>query len=477
MKIMIQFYDEVEFTPFIYNIIMASAPAYKTASAHAKRNRAVHGRVFITTPGDLDSQPTQDALKIISKTARWTERMYDFTKQELADYLESNAKESGIVYVEYNYKQLGEGEEWLNEMSRLLMYDQITIRREIHLQRLNGSNNSPFSMEDLMAITDLKKQPIREEIIMGRYKLDIYKDIDRRKIVIVSVDTSTGIGQDNNAITIINPDTLEPVAEFKCPYMSSPDLRKFVYILVKKYYPNAIITPERNMGGYALVDELLQTDIGHRIYYEDKADITSNMDAKLDSDGYLKREAAQRRVRGVQTTGKSRELMMKILNTHVQDHKEKFITQNITSDLNNLILTKTGKVEAAKGQHDDSIMSYLIGLYVIYYGKNLAKFGYVRGINSEEKEQNSGLIYDENTILSELERYSDGTVDVQSFKSASKDVETSYDEYERLIMETRRKMNAYHDPYSINEARSVGEEYESNTSASIPLSLFSELNS
>ena len=46
----IQMLDEVEFTNFIYEILMSSAPAYKTASYHAKRNRAVHCRLFLTTP-------------------------------------------------------------------------------------------------------------------------------------------------------------------------------------------------------------------------------------------------------------------------------------------------------------------------------------------------------------------------------------------------------------------------------------------
>lgn len=414
-------------------------------------------------------------MKIIAKTGRWTERMYDMTKTELREFVRTTA-ENGIIYIEYHYKQLGEGEDWLNEMSRLLSYDQVVIRREIHLQRINGSSSSPFDMDDLMAITDSKKAPIREEIVMGKYKLDIYRNVERYKIVIMAVDTSTGIGKDYNAITIIDPDTLEPVAEFKCHYMSSPDLRKFIYVIFKKFYPSAIIVPERNMGGYALVDELLETDIGHRIYFENTSDISSSMDSRLDPDGFMKHEVRQRKVRGVQTTGKSREMMMKILNTHVQEHKEKFITENIISDLNNLVYTAGGKVEAAKGQHDDSIMSYLIGLYVIYYGKNLPKFGYVRGIKTEQKEQNSGLLYDEEEILNNLSNDVLTTDQITGFKAGSKDMDQSYDDYENLIKEARRKMNGYSDPYAVNDARSVS--YENDLiSPSIPMSLFSDLNS
>lgn len=479
--------DEVEFTAHIHEIILASAPAFGKAASNAKRNKAVHGRILISTPGDLDDAPTQEALKIIKTTAQWTEQMYDMSKGEMKSYLDANTGNSPcpIVYVEYNYKQLGEGQEWFNRQCGLLLHDKIAIRREILLQRVNGSNNSPFDMADLMAITDSKKRPIREEIIMGKYKLDIYEEIDKRKVVCISIDTSTGIGQDSNAITVINPHTKRPIAEFSCRYMSSVDLRKFVYILVKKYYPNAFIVPERNMGGYALVDELMETDISHQIYFENVTSIESTMDDRLDSHGFLKQDAMQRKIRGVQTTGKNREMMMKILNTHVREHKDTFVTQNIIADLNNLVLTSGGKVEAAKGKHDDSIMSFLIGLYVIYYGKNLARFGYVPGLTDEDKARmNTGIHQTfETDILTQLQEQVDqGIIDerfVDGFKTGSKSDMDSYNEYEQAIIQARARMAAYEDPYAISQSRNLGTDEADiySNKGSIPGSFFTELNS
>ena len=40
--------------------------------------------------------------------------------------------------------------------------------------------------------------------------------------------------------------------------------------------------------------------------------------------------------------------------------------------------------------HDDSIMSYLIAMYVFYHGNNLAAFGFVKG-SKEIDNQNEGL--------------------------------------------------------------------------------------
>jgi hypothetical protein len=77
------------------------------------------------------------------------------------------------------------------------------------------------------------------------------------------------------------------------------------------------------------------------------------------------------------------------------EYKDHFITENITEDISRLVRTKTGRIEAGPGFHDDSIMSYLIGMYVYYHGNNLAMFGFVRG-SQEIKEQNKGIdIYDD----------------------------------------------------------------------------------
>lgn len=45
-----QFYDEVEFTPFIGTILKASGPAYYRAAMNAERNEAAHIRMLSSTP-------------------------------------------------------------------------------------------------------------------------------------------------------------------------------------------------------------------------------------------------------------------------------------------------------------------------------------------------------------------------------------------------------------------------------------------
>lgn len=460
----IQYFDEVEFTPFIATILKASGPAFKTASENASMNNAPYGRIFTSTPGDLDTQSGQDALQILKGCGRWTEKMYDMTRKQLHEYVEVNA-ENGIIYIEYDYKQLGEGEKWLNQMSKLLLYVRTDIKREIHLQRIHGSNSNPFSPEDIDALYDLMQKPIREVVINDKFRLDFYDKIDKSKIYVAGVDCSMGVGLDNNAITFVDPDTNKPVAEFKSPYVGPVDFRKFIMEAVTTYMPRTILCIEKNMGGYVLVDELLHTHLKNNIYYERVSDITKTHDKSIQRGQVY--EAMQRRYQGVATTGKSRELMMHILTTQMIDQKELFVTQNITKDISGLV-RKNNRIDHGPGSHDDSLMSYLIARYVIDHGKNLHSYGYVPGVNRVKKIQKEKA-YDE--LLDELpEELRDQFI---QYVDPRKRADDEFKELERARLEAEK------------ELRELGVEDKTPSTpirvdglrAEVPWDLFDDLNS
>lgn len=465
----IQFSDEVEFTPFIKTIMEAAGPTFKTASETAQRNNAAYCRIFTSTPGDLDTQPGKDAQLIIEKTTKWNEDFYNWKIDETKDYIKTNA-ENGIVYIEYQYTELGKDEEWFRETCRLLNNEKLKIKREIFLQRLHGSSDSPFDPTELAAINDYKGK-IKEEIFINKlFKLDVYEELKKDMVYIVGVDVSAGYGEDNCATTILNPYTLKPVAEFKSPFIGTTNYTKFLYVLIRKHIPKGILCIERNSYGENILDALRQTEIRGQLYYDKAKDmIGNNIDDKLDEMGMLKLEAARRRYYGVYTEGKSREVMMDLLDTHVKEHKDLFVTENIISDIFKLVKDKRGKIVAGKGFHDDCIMSYLIALYVYYHGNNLHRFGYSRGDKLvSEEERNKGLTYEE--LINELpeevkEMFSDFSV------------KTNEDYNNKIIDEikkARRESDYLNDRLNpVDVVRSGDEDYDEEMS----LDIFDELNS
>lgn len=463
----VQYYDEVEFTPFIKTIIEAAGPAYNTASGNAKRNNAAYCRIFTSTPGDLDTQPGQDALQIIEKTCKWTEKFYDWTVDEVEDYISTNSG-NGIIYIEYQYTQLGDDEEWFKKTCRTLLNNPVKIKREIFLQRMRGSSESPFDMEELEVLQEHKGTILEEIFINKFFKLDIYEPLSRELTYLVGVDASHGLGKDNSAVTIIHPRTLKTVAEFKSPYIGVTDYTKFLQVLIRRHIPNAILCIERNNVGEAIIDALRQTDVRNRIYFDDSKDLVG-IDDKLDSQGFLQRESAKRKMFGVYTQTKSREIMMTLLDTHMQEHKEKFVGLNVINDILSLVRNKRGKVEAAAGFHDDSVMSYLIALYVWYYGKNLSRFGFSKAQEVPEDERNNGLTYED--LVQELPS------DVQqSFTNAGSLTQDDYSLKMRMEIEKARREMDYVDTLlnPVNQAENF-DKFDGGNS-SFPLDLFDELN-
>lgn len=401
----IQYYDEFEFIDHIKTIMEAAGPAFNTASSNAKRNNSMYGRIITSTPGDLDTPSGQDALQIIENTATWSEEFYDKGADAAKEYLEKNSA-NGIMYIEYSYQQLGKDEAWFRRVCQLVNNNPVKIKREILLMRMRGSSMSPYDAEDLAAIEERMGKIIEEIFINNVYKLDVYTKLDRQKCYFIGVDVANGYGEDNSAVTIFDPYTLKPVAEFKSANIGVKALIKFLYTLVKKYLPRSILAIERNANGEAVLEFLSSSDIRPNVYFDSSKDIVGqDIDDKLDAQGFLKREAAKRKLRGIWTGGASRERMFSLLEGHIKDHKDKFVTHNIIDDLMKLVRTSSGKIEAGKGFHDDSIMSYLMCLYLYYYGNNLQRFGYVRGSLPDKEKRNHGLTYEDvEGLLSENDK-------------------------------------------------------------------------
>lgn len=397
--------DETEFTSYIDVIIENSVPTYSKAAELAAANHAYHARIFTSTPGDLDTKPGIAASVLLSKTQTWSEKLYDFTDKELHDFVHAPGM-NGIVYIEYSWKQLGLTKEWLRQQADQIG-NPVTVRRELLLQRIHGSSDSPYSQEDLQYIMECGHKPIDggEMILLGLFLFKVYEKIDKRIPYIISCDCATGTLGDNDAITVINPygDPVPmPVAEFECGYISEVQYAALIKELVMNYIPRGCVVIERNHVGSAIINILMQTEIARNIYFDKAKDLMEEEMKKVEGvENMLKKQAALKKYYGVYTEGKSREQMFAILDRHVCEYKKYFVGENIIRDLGKLVKLPSGKVAAVEPNHDDSIMSYLIGMYVWYHGNNLYAFGIEKG-SREIANQNDGIYIPDISVLSDI---------------------------------------------------------------------------
>ena len=417
-----------------------------------------------------------EAQEILDKTCLWTEKIFDWSDVEIQAYIDAKGQDCNrILYIEYHYYQIGLTQKWVQEMSAKIQ-DSLTVRREVLLQRLHGSSLSPFPQEDIEYIVETQKKPIDELWLLEYYKFDIYSALNRNTPYIIGVDCSTGTDGDNNAITILDPYTVEPVAEFECSYIGEKKYTQLLIELVTKHLPKSVLCIERNSVGDAIIDFLLDSPVRNNLYFDKERDLQEEkMKQNQTIESMLKKQAQIKTYYGVWTGTDSREDMMAILARHVNEYKEKFITANIIRDLSRLIRKPNGKVEAGPGMHDDSIMSYLMALYVYYHGNNLIAFGIVKGMQSTDP-QNKGLKH--STEIDPTLVSPDLIKEVQ--KQEEYDRQSTFDNIMRNAMKEsqRNSFNLYKAGISKSDVfdNTPDAIIEEDTDGSIDLSFFNSLN-
>lgn len=395
----IVYFDEIEHTPFFDILLSNSAPAFKTASENARSAGRPACRIMSTTPGNLDTREGSTAAPIIKSMIPWTEKIYDMSEEELEAYIsayrdeyaqdESASKDrevTNIFYIEYQYYQLRKSHKWVEEQYEL-SGDRMAIRREILMQRLRGSTDSPIEPEDLEFLISHMQKSTNDIMLNRKWRTIVYPHGQNSKEILdpyipylIGIDPAGGGGGDNTSITVVNPYNLQIAAEFKSPYISGTELLRVLIDLINNYIPRGVLIPERNSMGIYLIHNICESSIRDNLYWSESLQQLEELANESESDFELKRLSQQYKKYGTYTTKKVRDAMFELLFNHIKECKQILNTEYLVDDMCKLVRTSTGKIQAVKGEHDDCVMSYNHAIYVYYTGDNLEYFG----INKKE---------------------------------------------------------------------------------------------
>lgn len=388
----LQYYDEFGWILYNKEIYMAAVPAFSTASKNARMNGSPYGILITTTPGDLTTNEGKFAEFMKNNATPWVEDFYDKTGDELEAIRQANTN-SSFFYVKYTYQQLGRGEDYFKQMVVDLQRDWAVIRREVLLEWTTANMNCPFNQEDLDIIKSLCKPPINTVLLgnVGQFQMQVYEPINNNYPPIMGVDVSGGFQKDASAITIIDSKTTKVIATFNCNYISSPELARVIYEIVTKYMPNAIVNIERNGGfGASVLATLLETSIKKNIYWEWKERI---LEQRYPGDNKnlttVKRTV---KVYGLDNTRDTRNKLIELLFERVELHKDKFNAQILHDEMEQMETKNNGKIEHSSNSHDDQVFSYLMALYVWYYGTD-TKRRYGLNKTALETDQETAIEY------------------------------------------------------------------------------------
>lgn len=119
----------------------------------------------------------------------------------------------------------------------------------------------------------------------------------------------------------------------------------------------------------------MESHYAHRIWY-DPDRLNQLLTVKTDKYGGMPRSTLTRKVQGFVTGTKSRNLLFQLLEQIVNEDIDLLNTENLVNELLTLIRKPgSNKIEAAPGKHDDTVMAYLIGMYVLLNATNLSDYG------------------------------------------------------------------------------------------------------
>lgn len=438
MTLFVGFIDEWEYIPYISSVIAGASPAIISGRRIAAETGGRACMMYASTPGDLETQTGKEAQHMIDMTPPFSEQFYDFTEEEIKNHFEGmevngsdgEKQQVTMLYIEFNYKQLRKTEGWLKEqyLEAVRTNKVAEYRRGVLLQRFRGGDAVLFEQKDIDYIRDNVRGWDYDIFLMKKFHLYVYKHkvnitdlnsstpyFDISIPYLIGIDVAAGGDGDNTAICIVNPYTLEVVAELISPYIGLIDLMRII-TNIAQIVPKGVFCVETNNVGKAIVDFVQETKLEYRFYHDPKLDISKNPITKDDPVAAMKSKATNKGYIGTYVTTGVRNNMMDLLKRHVKDYKHLLCTKYLATDILNLVKTKTGKIEAADGEHDDMVMAYLHTLYVLYYGHDLTRFGIDKNqctfekvkdvleeyeIQQEEQTINNMLPYDHPTIYEE----------------------------------------------------------------------------
>lgn len=396
--------DEWEFIPYIDSLISGASPAIISGRTIARQTGCRTCIMLLSTPGDLNTDAGKAAGRMIEATPRFSEKYYDMNDDELNESLTYEIggikQQISRLYIEFNYRQLRKDDKWLAEQyQEAINTGKVSeYERGVLLKRFRGGDTILFRQCDIDYIQTNFKEPDNEIFVLNKYHLYCYNHLKRKVDLtsdtpyfditipyLIGIDVAAGCGGDNTAIIVVHPYTLEIVAELKSPLMGTIDLMRVITKLAI-IIPRGLFCLESNSLGKTIVEFIQESQLESRFFHDPKLDIAKNViERNNDVVSSLAHKSKQRGYIGTYVNSTVRNNMFDLLKRHMRDYHHLITGRYVVEDICKLVLTKSGKIAAETGEHDDCIMAYLHILYVLHYGSDLGRFGIDKNLCTFEK--------------------------------------------------------------------------------------------
>jgi hypothetical protein len=384
--------DEGPFTKYIHKTLPAAMTAMNAVRDEARLHGYPNGAIFTTTAGKLDTPEGKYMYEFMNNSADWTERLLDLKdRTELVQVIEGTSRGKKLMILGvWNHRQLGYTDEWLYGKIIETASTGEDADRDYFNRWTTGGLSNPLPTAILEKILKSEVDPEWYDIDeRTRFVLKWYipESEKQRRMqegrFILGLDTSDAIGNDDCALVLVDVETGAPVASATINKSNLIPAATFVAnILVK--YPTVTFIPERKSSAQTFIDlailELLSAGMCpfQRIFNKVVDDRDNHKDLfalimKRPANAELVNE--HRKMFGFITTGASREILYgRVLKTAAKRTATQIKDRKLSGQIRKLEM-RNGRIDHQLGGHDDLVVAWLLGQWLLMFGRNLEQYG------------------------------------------------------------------------------------------------------
>lgn len=368
----------------------------------AERKGEPYGTIFTTTTGKRDTPMGRYAYRLVHNSAVWTEaftlagNLNELIKMIMnATVPDENGERWCHVNCTFNHRQLGKDDAWLAaRLKAAIQDDPVQTQADYFNGWPSGTLSTPFSKETAEAIrssevTDYHSQidgddcyVLRwyylEQMIMGKMQNTPH---------ILCVDSSDAVGRDAIGINLINIYTGEEAMAATISFTNLILFSRWLADFIEKN-PRMTTIIERKGSGPTIIDYLLlylpakginpftrlyNTVVQDADEYKERFKEIQNP-FRSSEDLFMKYKTSFGwATAGTGATSRSA-LYSKTLNQATRMGATLIRDTTLILQLLGLVI-KNGRVDHQDGEHDDMVVSWLLGWWFMTSGKNLHHYG------------------------------------------------------------------------------------------------------
>ncbi len=402
--------------PFQANIEISLPAALAAGVAmrnKARANNEPYGTTLTTTAGKKDDPDGRYFYQQICAAAEWTEKFFDAkdaTELEVMIRAVSRGLKEKMrvgdevirgefaVNITMNHRQLGYDDAWLLTALEETKSVGDAADRDFFNRWTSGSLSSPLSIQQMEIIRGSQKEPLYvEDCKIGSFRVPCRWYIPKDSIEmymaknssILSADTSDGAGGDDISLSLTDVKSGMLIASFN---VNQVNLLAFSEWVCERWIiqcPNVTLIPERRSSAIALIDHLLLIlpdrgiDPFKRIFNRIVNDPDENKTAFEEIKLPLSRRPHDIYVRykkafGWATSGGGMTSRSDLYSTTLISAARNcghMVNDKTTIDQILSLETRNGRVDHAPGEHDDAVIGWLLGHWMLTKAKNLLHYG------------------------------------------------------------------------------------------------------